>query len=652
MSHTVTSHPNATGYDVDPHNVPQAVLSETPAPTRPSKWRSACKFLMLSSALTAVWLGTTALGIMAYWSQDLPDPESLWTPNRPASIHILDRYGRDLLIRGSEAGAPVNAETLPAYVTQAFLATEDQRFYSHVGIDPLGLLRALVTNLKAGKIVQGGSTITQQLSKNVFLSSEQAMKRKVQEVMLSLWLEHKFTKTEILNMYLNRVYFGNGLWGLSAASQSYFRKPADALTLAEAALLAGLLKAPSRYNPRANTARAAARTATILGVMTQNGMIDRWQHYTALSKAIEIHPEISEDTANYFADWIWDELEDIIAGQNRDLFVYTTLDRDIQKAAHAALNLHLDPDRQATQGSVVTLDGTGAVRAMVGGRSYLESQFNRATQAQRQPGSAFKPFVYLTAFRQGLTPWDIREDTPIQIGDWAPRNFNETFKGYMSLEAAFTRSINTIVVALGEEIGRHNIAKTATQFGFKDIKNLRSLTLGAQATTPLTLTASFLPFANWGQSAAPFGIVSVSTSDGTPIYTHTPSPYDSIINAENLGHMNRLMRAVVESGTGRRARLEGRDVGGKTGTTNDFRDAWFVGYMPDLVTGVWVGDDDFAPMDKVTGGTIPAKVFKHLMAQTLKDTDYVPLPISRKPVAHAPQKDLNTLLKNVEAALP
>jgi len=273
------------------------------------------------------------------------------------------------------------------------------------------------------------------------------------------------------------------------------------------------------------------------------------------------------------------------------------------------------------------LDGTGAVRAMVGGRSYLESQFNRATQAQRQPGSAFKPFVYLTAFRQGLTPWDIREDTPIQIGDWAPRNFNETFKGYMSLEAAFTRSINTIVVALGEEIGRDNIAKTATQFGFKDIKNLRSLTLGAQATTPLTLTASFLPFANWGQSAAPFGIVSVSTSDGTPIYTRTPSPYDSIINAENLGHMNRLMRAVVESGTGRRARLEGRDVGGKTGTTNDFRDAWFVGYVPDLVTGVWVGDDDFAPMDKVTGGTIPAKVFKHLMAQTLKDTDYVPLPI-------------------------
>jgi len=289
---------------------------------------------------------------------------------------------------------------------------------------------------------------------------------------------------------------------------------------------------------------------------------------------------------------------------------------------------------------------------MIGGRSYKESQFNRAVQAKRQPGSAFKPFVYLTAFRNGLTPWDIREDSPIEIGDWQPQNFNEKFKGYISLERAFAYSINTVAIALGEEIGRSHISRTATQFGFKNILDLPSLTLGSLVTTPLTLTAAYLPFANWGQSVTPYGIVSVSTLDGTPIYTRETSEFSPILNSDNLGHMNRIMRATIEKGSGRRAAIKGREVGGKTGTTNDFRDAWFVGYVPDLVTSVWVGNDDFTSMNKVTGGQLPASIFKDVMSFATKGTDFVPLPMSRKPVAKAPRKTLDNLLKTVEAALP
>ncbi len=634
--------------DMPTASLPQDIDTELKA----QKPHPMMKRAVIATALTGVWCGTAALGVMAICAQDLPNPETLWTPTRPASIHILDRYGRPLLVRGSKAGPPVNIEDLPDYVSKAFLATEDRKFYRHVGIEPLSLLRATLVNLRAGKVVQGGSTLTQQLSKNIFLTPERSLKRKVQELMLSLWLEHKFTKNEIFNMYLNRVYFGDGMWGLSAAAQNYFGKQPDHLSMSEAALLAGMLKAPSRYNPRINPQISAKRTATVLGVMQKRDMIDRWDHYTALSDPIEIKPRISEESANYFVDWVWNDLEQIIDGQNRDLYVYTTLDRDIQKAAHAALNSHLDPKKDANQGSVITLDGTGAVRAMVGGRSYSKSQFNRAVQANRQPGSAFKPFVYLSAFRQGLTPWDIREDSPVEIGDWKPKNFNEKYLGYIRLESAFAYSVNTVAIALGEEIGRGHISRTAKQFGLKDVQNLPSLALGSQVTTPLALTAAYLPFANWGQSVNPYGIVSVSTLDGTPIYTRETSGFETIINADNLGHMNRIMRATVERGSGRRAAIKGREVGGKTGTTNDFRDAWFVGYVPDLVTSVWVGNDDFTPMKEVTGGQIPAQIFKDVMSTALQGTDFVPLPISRKPVAKAPRKKLDKLLKTVEAALP
>lgn len=622
-----------------------------------SKLIKPLKVIATAGLLIGVWGGAAVLCVASVWSQDLPKVDSLWTPNRPVSIQIVDRLGRDLTIRGADAGAPVDVEQLPAHVKQAVLSTEDRRFYKHVGVDPLGLIRAFFVNLRAGRVVQGGSTLTQQLSKNVFLSPDKTLKRKGQEMMLSLWLEHKFTKTEILNLYVNRVYFGNGTWGLRAASESYFEKDPKDLTLTEAALLAGVLKAPSRYNPLAHSERAAKRTARVLEGMAQHGVITREQQYAALIAPVEIKRRISEDSTNYFVDWIWETIDTVTGGLQADIVVQTTLDRDTQIAAHTALTTSLDPEKNATQGAVLTLDGTGAVRAMVGGRSYPESQFNRAAQALRQPGSAFKPFVYQTAFEHGYTPWEMTQDVAIQIGDWAPQNFTQKFLGPLTIQDAFKRSVNTVAVTLQEQVGRDNVVRTGERMGLTDLKPLRSLALGAQATTPLKLTAAYLPFANWGHTAAPYGVLSISTADGQVIYNHQTETPNRVLDSLVLGHMNQVLFNAVENGTGKQARIAGREIGGKTGTTNDFRDAWFIGFAPDLVTSVWIGSDDNSPMNRVTGGSIPARIFKATMETALIGHDFVPLPVSKRPMISDIPKDrrpqtLDSLLKDIEDSLP
>lgn len=622
-----------------------------------SKFKRPAKIAFTTILISGVWGGAAILGLASIWSQDLPEVESLWTPNRPVSIQIVDRLGRDIAVRGAEAGKPVNMDQLPSHVKQAVLSTEDRRFYKHVGIDPLGLVRAAYVNFKAGRVVQGGSTLTQQLSKNVFLTPDKTMKRKGQEMMLSLWLEYKFTKSEILDLYVNRVYFGNGTWGLRAAGESYFGKAPEALTLSESALLAGLLKAPSRYNPLAHPERAAKRTARVLEGMAQHGVINRGQQYEALIAPMEIKRRISEDSTNYFVDWIWETVDKTIGGLHADIVVQTTLDRDTQIAAHDALIRALDPNLNATQGAVLTLDGTGAVRAMVGGRSYPESQFNRATQARRQPGSAFKPFVYLTAFERGATPWEITQDVPIQIGDWAPQNFNQKFSGPISIENAFKHSVNSVAVTLQEQVTREAVVQTGHKLGLDDLKPLRSLALGAQAITPLKLTTAYIPFANWGYSAAPYGVLSISTADGRVIYNYDAPAKTRTIDPVTFGHMNRILSLAVEHGTGKNAKIKGREIGGKTGTTNDFRDAWFIGFVPDLVTSVWIGSDDNSPMHRVTGGSIPAYIFKETMETALIGQEFVPLPISRPPMVDAlpderrPQT-LDSLLKDIEDSLP
>ena len=610
----------------------------------------------LFGAVSAYGLGMLGLTGAAFAAKDMPSAETLWAPNRPVSVQIVDRYGRDVLVRGASSAPKVKLAELPAHVPAAVLATEDKRFHMHIGVDPYGLTRAMAVNFKEGRYVQGGSTLTQQLTKNVFLTPEKTLRRKAQEMMISIWLEQAFTKDEILEMYLSRVYFGSGAWGLEAASKTYLGKSASELSFTESAMMAGLLKAPSRFNPVAHPDRAAKRTAIVLDVMAKQNLMSRESHYNALMTPIHIARPQSDNSAQYFVDWIWEELESAIGTPRQDVVVQTTLDFEAQLTANKAVNAHLKAERNASQAALISMDGTGGVMAMIGGVSYTESQFNRAAQAERQPGSAFKPFVYLAAFKAGLTPWDMREDKAIEIGDWAPENFTEEFKGDMTLEDAFGKSINTVAVALGEEVGREAVIATAEDFGLGGLTPLRSLSLGAQATTPLKLTASYLPFSNYGLKAEPYGILSVSTADGTPLYDRAlrgmiPDK-TRVIDPQNLSHMNRLMTRTVTHGTGRRAAISGRQVAGKTGTTNDFRDAWFVGYAPDHVTAVWVGDDDNAPMANVTGGTIPAKIFKDTMQAQLSNAPAARLPVSSEPDWARKNTQLQNLLDQLEGRLP
>ncbi len=588
-----------------------------------------------------------AMSALAWAAKDLPSVETFWQTSRPPSIEVQDRHRQTLLIKGAVDAAPVRVADLPVYVPQAILATEDKRYRHHAGIDPIALTRALYRNLRAGGVREGGSTLAQQLAKNVFLTQERTYRRKLQEMMLALWIERSFSKDEILEKYMNRVYFGGGNWGLEAASQHYFGKSAKDMEMAEAALLTALLKAPNRYNPVQSRRAAETRTETVLNLMRDQGIITEAQWYMATEQPINVKAPEDRDSAHYFADWIWPEVEARIGTPAADLVIRTTLDKSIQDKAVAAAAQHLDPKRNANEVAIITIAGDGGVRALVGGTSYSGSEFNRAVQAERQPGSAFKPFVYLAAFEKGLTPWDMREDKPVTIGDWEPKNFTEKFRGPVTVEAALALSINTVAVTLSEEIGRDRVIETAAAHGLRDLQPLRSLPLGAQTTTPFKLTAAYLPFANHGDRVTPYGIMSISTAKGSPLYLHAKTPREKIVSFQNLRHINRVLKTTVERGTGRAAQIAGRDVAGKTGTTNDYRDAWFIGYVPDMVTGVWVGADDNTPMTRVTGGSIPARIWKSLMVDVVKDMKPARLPVSEPPLRAQNQDNMSVLLDSI-----
>lgn len=609
-------------------------------------------YIVLTALSCAYLSGMAILTGFAVSAQNLPDPKKLWERNRPVSVQVVDRNGRDILVRGAAIEHPVDLDTLPFHIPVTFLATEDERFRNHIGIDPRALARALWQNLRAGSYVQGGSTLTQQLTKNIFLTPDKKLTRKAQEMMLSIWMERDFTKDELLEMYLSRVYFGSGAWGLENASLRYFDKPAAELTLAETAMLSGLLRAPSRLNPVANYDASVKRQHVILNSMDAQGLFDVGIAEAAKADPLTIHSPKDTEGAQYFVDWIWTDLENLIGVPTQDIVVQTTLDIQAQAAAQTALLTHLDEDRGANQGAVVSLDGTGGVRALVGGRDYGQSQFNRAVQAVRQPGSAFKPFVFLTALRSGKSPWDTTQDAPITIEDWTPENFTEKYLGTVTLHTALAKSLNTVAVSLGEEVGRENVVATATQLGLKDLKPYRSLALGAQGQTPLAVAESYLPFANWGTQRQAYGILSISTADGTPLYDRVAPKGALVLTPTELADMNYMLMDAVERGTGRRARVEGHMIAGKTGTTNDFRDAWFVGYAPDYVTAVWVGDDDNKPMTKVTGGSIPAMIFADTMQVQLTNAPDAKLSISTKPDWARKDAQLQNLLDRLETQLP
>jgi penicillin-binding protein 1A len=573
--------------------------------------------LLYWGAVLAIWLVIGALGLLAVTASTLPPIQSLEVPKRPPTIEIVGMDGRLLVSRGAMSGTDILIKDLPPYVPDAFVAIEDRRFHQHFGIDPIGLTRAVLANVLRRHVSQGGSTITQQLAKNLFLSQERTLWRKMQEAVLALWLERKLTKSQILELYLNRVYFGAGAYGVEAAAQRYFGKPASQLRLAEAAMLAGLVKSPSRLAPRHNPDGAERRAQVVLSAMAEVGLITDSAAKIALAQPAKAIKPIGAASANYVADWVMDVLDDLVGRVNDDLVVETTIDSDLQMAAEKALldGLSLKgPKLDVSQGAVVALTPEGAVRAMVGGKSYEESQYNRAVAAKRQPGSAFKPFVYLTAVERGLTPETIREDKPIAVKRWKPENYHHEYHGAVTLTQALALSLNTVSVRLTLEFGPIAVARTAHRLGIASkLEANASLALGTSEVSLIELVSAYATFANGGNAVAPHVVEQVRTRDGRVIFAHTPPRLGRIIEGRYVAMMNTMMRETLVSGTARNAQLGNWPAAGKTGTSQEFRDAWFIGYTSHLVTGVWTGNDDSSPTRKSTGGGLPVEIWSRVM---------------------------------------
>ncbi|EKV32044.1 Multimodular transpeptidase-transglycosylase [Caenispirillum salinarum AK4] len=566
--------------------------------------------------VAGIWGFVIALGVLAWFAYDLPRVDDVEAMTRQPSVTVVAADGSRLASFGDVYGAVVTVDDVPPYLPQAILATEDRRFYEHFGLDVFGLARAMVANLRAGHVVQGGSTITQQVAKNLFLTHERTIKRKVQEVLLALWLEQNFTKDEILTIYMNRVYLGAGVHGMEAAAQRYFDVSARRVSLWQAAVLAGLMKAPSRYNPAANPDLAAKRAREVLGNLVEAGYLTAGQAERA-AEGLQVAGLDRARPGRYFADWVMDDLEAYIGRVQQDLTVVTTLDPGIQRAAEDALSAALAREgklQSVGQGAVVVLDTDGAVRAMVGGRSYAASQFNRATQAMRQPGSAFKPFVFAAAVEDGMGPATVMADEPVTVDGWSPRNFDGRYLGAITLTDAMARSVNTVAVKAAQDVGVDAVTRTARRFGVTTpIADNLSIALGTSETTLLDLTGAYVPFANGGWGVVPHGIVEIRTRDGRVLYRRSGGGTGRVAPPEVVSAMNTMMSAVVSDGTGSAADLPGRPEAGKTGTSQDSRDAWFVGYTAHYVTGVWMGNDDGTPTAGVTGGGLPAKVWQRVM---------------------------------------
>lgn len=573
-------------------------------------------------AVLAVWGVIFLVVFFAVFARDLPDTSTLYNIDRQPSITYLDRNGALIAVRGTQQAPPADLAALPDYVPAAFIAIEDRRFYHHPGFDPIGMTRAMSANMRAGRVVQGGSTLTQQLAKNLFLSPDQNVRRKVQELMLAVWLEMKFSKQEILALYLNRVYFGAGAYGIEAASQRYFDKGAKQLTVGEAALLAGLLKAPSRYSPVSAHERAAARATVVLNEMVDAGVITPEQRAAAVTEPVRVSRTLATQHAQYFIDWLDKQIRELVGEPTEDMIVETTLDLTLQTQAERSVRRILDRDRSkgVQQAALVALDGEGRVRAMIGGASYADSQFNRAVDARRQAGSAFKPFVYLTGLETGYTPESRVNDAPIRIGNWSPRNYSGSFAGEMSLSNAVAQSTNTVAAAMADQVGRDNVARTARRLGITSRIGLEpAMALGAVEVSPLEMAQAFDAFANGGKRVTAYGISRIRSPQGRVIYqraSRASGPIQAISNPY-LYYMNQMLRGVMTSGTGRSAAIAGRDMAGKTGTTSDYKDAWFVGYTGGFVTAVWVGKDDNTAMRGVTGGSSPAAIWRGFMEAAL-----------------------------------
>jgi penicillin-binding protein 1A len=588
--------------------------------------------LLLALLFWGVFAGAVGFG---YLWMSLDQKGLFQIPAREPGIMVLAADGTVLAERGAFFGDDVRITELPAYVPQAIIAIEDRRFRSHFGVDPLGLMRAMVENLRAGRVVQGGSTVTQQLAKNLFLKPDRTMGRKAQEAVLAIWLETQFTKDEILQLYMNRVYFGAGAVGIEKAAQKYFGKSARDVTLAEAAILAAVLKAPTTYNPITNPDAATKRSRDVLNDMVDAGFIDAGEAQMALTAPATVKASDYVPATQYIVDYIGENLPQLVHNYDQSIVVWTTINPDIQQNAEHSLRRRLaqdGPKFNVSQASFVMLDPGGAIMAMVGGKSYVKSQFNRATKAKRQPGSAFKPFVYLTAIEQGYGPDSVEVDEPVRFGDWEPENYGHKYEGPVTLTRALALSLNTVAAKLAFNVSPRAVIATAHRLGItSDLVDNASIALGTSEVTLLELVSAFTPFANGGAPVQPYIVTRITTRDGALLYERSGDGLGPVVSNYDLGAMNLMMRAVVTQGTGRSARFGDFDIAGKTGTSQDYRDAWFIGYSAHYVAGVWAGNDDNSPTKKMTGGSIPAAIWKDVMEQAHAGVANLPLPGSDNP---------------------
>ncbi len=579
-------------------------------------------------------------GMIAMLALALPASEEIsgnWRAQDEFAVTFLDRYGREIGQRGILHTDAVPIDELPDHLIQAVLATEDRRFFEHYGLDLLGLARAMNENARAGSVVQGGSTLTQQLAKNIFLSNERTIDRKVKEAFLALWLEANLSKEEILKLYLDRAYMGGGTFGIAAAARFYFDKDVREVSLAEAAMLAGLFKAPARYAPHINLPAARGRASEVLTNMVQANFMNEGQVTGARREPADVVLRQQVDSPDYFLDWAFAQVKDIVLDQripNRSLVVRTTIDLDLQRASEEAVQFYLRQNGEeyaVSQSAVVVIENTGAVRALVGGLDYGESQFNRATAALRQAGSSFKPYVYAAALETGLTDETIIADVPVTWRGWSPQNYARSYAGRVTLTSALARSINTVPVTLARDHlgGTGPIVDFAKAAGVEsDLISHHTMVLGTSGMTVMDQATGYLAFATGGRSGLRHAFTQIITSSGDVIYDRRSEEAveKQVMKPESAEMLNRMLVAVTEAGTGGRAKIEGIKVAGKTGTTQSYRDAWFVGYTGNFTAAVWFGNDNYTPTNRLTGGRLPAETWQRIMTYAHQGIELKPIP--------------------------
>ena len=581
--------------------------------------------------IASVWATIAIAGVFAYYFVQLPSSETWAVPDRPPNIRVLAANGQLISNRGKTGGEAVSLRELPYYVPAAFVAIEDRRFKEHFGIDVVGLASVALESMQAGEVTRGASTITQQLAKNLFLSPAQTLERKVQEAMLAIWLEQNYGKDEILELYLNRMFFGHNSTGIEAAAQTYFGKSARNLSLGEAAILAGSLQAPSRLNPRGDADAVKARQGLVLQAMAKEGYISQEE-----AGAARIDPNQTVRTKvtgaeSYVADWVESLMQAYIGDINEDVVVQTTIDWDLQKHAEfvmrEALGRH-GAEMGFSQGALVAMDTDGTVRALVGGADYAQSQFNRAVTSRRQPGSAFKPFVYLAAMEKGYTPDTFANDAPFTYDGWSPENAGGKYRGRVTLREALAYSLNTVSGQLAIDVGPDKVVEAAMRLGISSpMLAVPSIALGTSETSLLELTGAYAPFANGGYGVIPNVITRIETADGDVLYEVIPAGPGQVIDAHVVAEMNDMLQTAVEIGTGKRAQLNGWPFGGKTGTSQKARDALFVGFTARMVAGVWLGNDDDTSTS-LAGGNVPVEIWSEFMAKAHEG-----IPVSELPGA-------------------